>query len=35
MASHTPRAPLGRLAGAGRDRILSRMRSSPSVPGST
>jgi hypothetical protein len=35
MASHTPRAPLGRLARAGRDRILSRIRSSPSAPGST
>jgi hypothetical protein len=35
MASHTPRAPFGRLAWAGRDRILSRIRSSPSAPGST
>jgi hypothetical protein len=35
MASHTPRAPVGRLAWAGRDRILSRIRSSPSAPGST
>ena len=35
MASQTPSAPLGRLAWAGRDRILSRIRSSPSAPGST
>ena len=33
--SQTPRAPVGRLAGAGRERILSRIRSRPSVPGST
>jgi hypothetical protein len=35
MASQTPSAPLGRLAWAGRDRILSRIRSRPSAPGST
>ena len=35
MASQTPRAPLGRRAWAGRDRILSRIRSRPSAPGST
>jgi hypothetical protein len=35
MASHTPSAPLSRLERAGRDRILSRIRSSPSAPGST
>lgn len=33
MPSQTPRAPVGRLAG--RDRILSRIRSRPSAPGST
>jgi hypothetical protein len=35
MASQTPRAPLGRVARAGWDRILSRIRSRPSAPGST
>jgi hypothetical protein len=35
IASQTPRAPLGRAARAGRDRILSRIRSRPSAPGST
>jgi hypothetical protein len=35
MASQTPSAPAGRLARAGRDRILSRIRSRPSVAGST
>jgi len=35
MASQRPSAPLGRLAWAGRDRILSRIRSRPSPPGST
>jgi len=34
-ASQTPRTPLGRLAWAGRDRILSRIRPRPSGPGST
>jgi hypothetical protein len=34
-ASQRPSAPLGRLAWAGRDRILSRIRSRPSAPGST
>ncbi len=33
--SHTPRTQLGWLACAGRDRILSRIRSRPSEPGST
>jgi len=33
--SHTPRIHLGWLACAGRDRILSRIRSRPSAPGST
>jgi hypothetical protein len=33
--SHTPRIHLGWLAWAGRDRILSRIRSRPSEPGST
>jgi hypothetical protein len=35
MAIKTPRIPLGWLAWAGRDRILSRIRSRPSAPGST
>ena len=35
MASQTPRIQLGWLACAGRDRILSRIRSRPSEPGST
>ena len=35
MASQIPRIQLGRLAWAGRDRILSRIRSRPSEPGST
>jgi len=34
-ASQTPSAPLGRLAWAGRERILSRIRCRPSAPGST
>jgi hypothetical protein len=34
-ASQTPSAPLGLLARAGRDRILSRIRCRPSAPGST
>jgi hypothetical protein len=35
MLSQTPRIQLGGLACAGRDRILSRIRSRPSEPGST
>ena len=35
MAIQMPRIPLGWLACAGRDRILSRIRSRPSAPGST
>jgi hypothetical protein len=35
MASQRPSAPVGRLARAGRDRILSRIRCRPSVAGST
>lgn len=35
MASQTPSAALGRLAWAGRDRILARIRSRPSAPGCT
>lgn len=35
IASQTPSAPLGRPARAGRDRIFSRIRSRPSMPGST
>jgi hypothetical protein len=35
MAIQMPRIPLGWLAWAGRDRILSRIRSRPSAPGST
>ena len=35
IASQTPSAPWGRLAWARRDRILSRIRSRPSAPGST
>jgi len=35
MAVKMPRIPLGWLAWAGRDRILSRIRSRPSAPGST
>jgi hypothetical protein len=35
MPSQTPRIQLGSLACAGRDRILSRIRSRPSEPGST
>ena len=34
-AAQTPSTPLGRLAWAGRDRILLRIRSRPSAPGST
>jgi hypothetical protein len=35
MASQTPSAPVGRPTWAGRDRILSRIRSRPSAAGST
>ncbi len=35
IASQIPARPLGMLAWAGRDRILSRIRSRPSAPGST
>ena len=35
MAAQTPSNPLGWLAWAGRDRILARIRSRPSAPGST
>jgi hypothetical protein len=35
IASQRPSAPLGRVTRAGRDRILSRIRSRPSPPGST
>lgn len=35
MAAQTPSSPLGWLAWAGRDRILARIRSRPSAPGST